>query len=164
MQSAVMSPAFGFEPKNIDIVATNRTGAVHVVGDLCQLDLSNAQSEVTNNDAGSNVSGLSNVIVPAAFTYPAGSPLGKIYAVALEANADNTVGTYRVKGIVEARVVNGSGDTGVTLVAAASSVLDATSIVDEHIYGIILDDPGADTETLTRILFDGTGGFGQTGA
>jgi len=163
MEFLEQGASIGLAPKDIDFYAFNRTGAAHAVGDICQLDLLKSATETTDNAVGVATSGLANVIVPAVFTQAAGTPAGKIYCVALEANADNTQGRYRVQGIVDAAVTNGDGDEGAALVVAASSSLDATSVVDEHAVGILLDDPGADTKTAVRVLFNGWT-IGQTGA
>lgn len=149
---AVQNPLpTGIQIPNVDFLAANRTGTTQVVGDLVMLDMLQAQ-ETANATLGDALSCWANVIVPSTAGLEEGVPM----AVALSANVDNAVGSYRIEGIVDGKTA-GTWVIGDHLVPVdAALTLDKTTVANERFYAIALE---AGTG-VKECWFRGIGGFG----
>jgi len=142
----------GLQVPNVDILCTNRTGSTMVVGDVVMLDMIQTDAGTTNATLGDAASCWANVLTPTTATIVAGLPL----CVALETNANDVVGSYRIEGIVDAKMAgtNALGDDLVGVDAALT--LDQAVAATEHVYAVALE---AGTGVLSCWL-RGVGGFG----
>lgn len=157
--SPVTGQPYGVQYADVEGIFFNRTGSAVAIGDVLQIDLGLASTEATTNVGNGSNSGKSNLIAVTAVVP------GTQYVVAMEAIADNAAGKCKVVGEVDAFIVNGDGDTGDTCtVVATTNTLDATVAANEAVVAKLLEDPASDTKTLTRVLFDGTGGLGGSAA
>lgn len=142
----------GLQIPNVDILCTNRTGSTMVIGDVVMLDMIQADSGTANATLGDAGSCWANILVPTTAALVAGLPM----CVALETNANDAVGSYRIEGVVDAKTA-GTWVLGDPLVAVnAALTLDKANVDTEKIYAIVLE---AGTGVKSCWL-RGVGGFG----
>lgn len=134
----------------------NRTGSALAVGETVAVDLTGSASEATayssfdtSTDKDSE-SPFRNVI-----TLAAAHDDGWVIAVAMEAIADNAVGKFALKGVVDIKVAD-SLAIGARLAPSSST---ATSLVGEAdgvaICGILLEANASGGIAARPVLFDG---------
>jgi hypothetical protein len=151
----------------------NRSGAAVSEGDVCAIDLTGTESEVstyptwladTTPTEGENP--FANVTQVDA-TAPTTTETG-IFVAAKEAIADNAIGEWVIQGIAKVNSgVSSAVTAGQRLRATSGSyaVKNSTGAGDHRILGISLE-AGAtgSTASATWALFDGLNGFGTPGS
>ena len=156
----------GLCPANWDVYVTKRGGAA-AKGDVVMFDLANADTATTNNTLGGLASGWKNVIEPTTALEEKG-----IFAVALEAIADDAEGWVRVYGIVDAFCHTedtqdlAAGELMYLDVSVEVNALtaDLPASTDNNKYlAISLEAQTTDptTPTLYSVWFNGVDGFGH---
>jgi len=143
----------GIEPPGeYVVIATNRTGAATVVGDVVQFDLLRGDGDVSTFTGGAN-SVWGNVVVPTA----AGIKLKLIFGVCLEAVADNADLKVMIRGTTTAACTTGDLEDE-PLVAAITGAFDSTPAAGEYYWAIAQAD---ESGGLASVYVDGLRGFGQ---
>ncbi len=140
----------GLDVPNVDILVTARktVGA----GELVMLDMLASDGTTPTVILGSLLSIWGTVIAPSAEGLLNGFPMG----VALDAITDNTTGTIRIEGIVDADVT-GTMVIGDELVAKTDGTLNKTVAAGEVLYAVALE---AGTGTKS-VWIQGRHGFGK---
>lgn len=152
---AVQNPLpVGLQVPNVDILCTNRTGTTMVVGDVVMLDMIQTDAGTSNATLGDAASCWANILVPTTAAIVAGLPL----CVALEATVNDAVGSFRIEGIVDAKMndTNVLGDDLVGMNALLE--LDRVVAATEVVYAIALE---AGAAAVRLCWFKGVGGFGD---
>lgn len=165
-----LQPSFGWAgPAPIDILVTNRTGTVLVVGDIERLDNTLVDAASTTNAPGASTAGLANIVVPllgdARGHYLSTGIFGIVQQVAAD---DGPPMRFRLRGHcdevhVETTVVLatfiGVVHTTHDYVSAATSVTCATDAAVPHKI-VFIPLAVRTNEGTTNGWFDGINGFG----
>lgn len=126
---------FGFYPGLEQLVCKVRGGSV-VVGDVMMFDLLKADAASTTASAYASTSIFSNLIPPSAGAVLGTSP--GIFAVCLEAAADDASCLVALSGPIDAMVIGAAGSMaiGTPLVATTSKNLDIVVATGEVVLGV----------------------------
>ena len=147
----------GWSPGSDEALVINRTGSSVAKGQLLALDIGQTDGDVSDNDVGSENSGLTNVIAPTTAELAHG-----IFCVALEGADDDKKLKAKFSGIVQA-LVSGTNAAAVgeplTAVNAQDELESDTPAAGSKVLGRVLDATAAGTAELTRVLFDGANGL-----
>lgn len=156
--SSVANPPFGFEPELRTVRAIPR-GAAAAKGEIWQFDLARSDGDTTNFQVGDDNSCFANLVASSAAGVESG-----VFAIALEAIAEDKPGRWALCGLVEALVQKNSGNIAINdvLVSTASQkYLDADVTAGaRHLAKAMEAKTGPSTATLAWVWFDGLDGFG----